>query len=239
MEKLMTHILLCSFFIVLVLHACPAISQEVEDEKEFDYEKGSDKGPDKWGEIHEEWSTCKHGNMQSPIDLLHERVQVVSHLGRLQRSYKPSQATLKNRGHDMKLSWEGDAGSIQINGTKFDLELHMLHETPSGKTAVVGIMYKIGRADSFLSTLTDHLEALSDSSDQERDVGVVDPRHIKIGSRKYYRYMGSLTTPPCTEDVIWTIVNKVRTVTREQVNLLRVAVHDDINIHVIVLFPCD
>lgn len=74
-----------------------------EDEKEFDYEKGSDKGPDKWGEIHEEWSTCKHGNMQSPIDLLHERVQVVSHLGRLQRSYKPSQATLKNRGHDMKV----------------------------------------------------------------------------------------------------------------------------------------
>ncbi|KAJ9698068.1 hypothetical protein PVL29_007261 [Vitis rotundifolia] len=247
MEKLMTHILLCSFFIVLVLHACPAISQEVEDEKEFDYGKGSDKGPDKWGEIHEEWSTCKHGNMQSPIDLLNERVQVVSHLGRLQRSYKPSQAILKNRGHDMKLSWEGDAGSIQINGTKyelkqchwhspsehtvngkrFDLEIHMLHETPSGETAVVGIMYKIGRADSFLSTITDHLEALSDSTDQEREVGVVDPRHIKIGSRKYYRYMGSLTTPPCTEGVIWTIVNKVRTVTREQVNLLRVAVHDE------------
>lgn len=39
--------------------------------------------------------------MQSPIDLLNERVQVVSHLGRLKRSYKPSYATLKNRGHDM------------------------------------------------------------------------------------------------------------------------------------------
>lgn len=39
--------------------------------------------------------------MQSPIDLLNERVEVVSHLGRLKRSYKPSYATLKNRGHDM------------------------------------------------------------------------------------------------------------------------------------------
>ena len=72
-----------------------------EDEREFDYVQGGDKGPDRWGEIHEEWSMCKHGNMQSPIDLLNERVEVVSHLGRLQRSYKPSQAILRNRGHDM------------------------------------------------------------------------------------------------------------------------------------------
>ena len=72
-----------------------------EDEREFDYVQGGDKGPDRWGEIHEEWSMCKHGNMQSPIDLLNERVEVVSHLGTLQRRYKPSQAILKNRGHDM------------------------------------------------------------------------------------------------------------------------------------------
>ena len=39
--------------------------------------------------------------MHSPIDLLNERVEVVSHLGRFQRSYKPSQAILRNRGHDM------------------------------------------------------------------------------------------------------------------------------------------
>ena len=53
-----------------------------DDEKEFDYVKGGDKGPDRWGEIHEEWSMCKHGNMQSPIDLLNERVEVVSHFSK-------------------------------------------------------------------------------------------------------------------------------------------------------------
>lgn len=42
--------------------------------------------------------------MQSPIDLMNERVEVVSHLGRLKRSYKPSEAILKNRGHDIKVS---------------------------------------------------------------------------------------------------------------------------------------
>ncbi|RID69487.1 hypothetical protein BRARA_C01579 [Brassica rapa] len=43
---------------------------------------------------------------------------------------------------------------------------------------------------------------------------------------KYYRYIGSLTIPPCTQNVIWTVIKKVRTVSRNQVKLLRVAVHD-------------
>lgn len=77
-----------------------------EDETEFNYEKGSEHGPERWGELHSEWSDCKNGTMQSPIDLLHERVEVVSHLGRLKRSYKLSNATLRNRGHDMMvINW--------------------------------------------------------------------------------------------------------------------------------------
>ncbi|KAF5206382.1 alpha carbonic anhydrase [Thalictrum thalictroides] len=52
----------------------------------------------------------------------------------------------------------------------------------------------------------------------------INRRGIKKGSIKYYRYIGSLTVPPCTEDVVWTLVQKVRTVSREQLRLLRDAV---------------
>ncbi|KAB5561719.1 hypothetical protein DKX38_006676 [Salix brachista] len=266
MGKLAVRILFSiTFFLVLVSRILPATSQEVEDEKEFDYNPNGEKGPAQWGRIHpDEWGACSNGSMQSPIDLLDERVDVVSHLGRLNRCYRPGNATLRNRGHDMMLKWERGAGTIQINGTEYilnqchwhspsehtingkkyisdvnfpiplflsiamlALEAHMVHESLDGKVAVVGIMYKIGRPDSFLSSLTKQLQSVAGSYERDTVVGVVDPRNIKIGSRKYYRYIGSLTIPPCTENVLWTMVKKVRTATRDQVRLLRVAVHDD------------
>ncbi|XVE59074.1 hypothetical protein DITRI_Ditri05aG0015700 [Diplodiscus trichospermus] len=217
-----------------------------ENEIEFGYSENSEIGPARWGEIHPNWSLCSNGTMQSPIDMSNERVKIVSHLGRLKKSYRPTNATLKNSGHDIMVEWKGDAGAIEINGTeyvlqqchwhspsehtingrRFDLELHLFHQSTDGKNAVIGIMYKIGSPDPFLSSLMDHLTAITNITDGETVVGVVNPRDIKFGSRKYYRYMGSLTTPPCTENVVWSIVREVRTVTREQVRLLRVAVHD-------------
>ncbi|GMP98798.1 hypothetical protein CsSME_00046542 [Camellia sinensis var. sinensis] len=248
MNKLTIQFLLCIFFIsfVLLSISCPATSEEVENEREFNYDENSDKGPDHWGEIHPEWSLCKNGTMQSPIDMLNERVKVVSYLGKLKRDYNPSNATLINRGHDMKLEWDDGAGHMEINGTeyelkqchwhspsehtingrRFDLELHLVHESKSGRSAVTGIMYKLGRPDSFLSEMNQHFAAIAKTGEEEREVGMVNPKHINMGSRKYYRYIGSLTVPPCTQDVVWTIVRKVRTVSREQVRLIRDAVHD-------------
>ncbi|KAF7154698.1 hypothetical protein RHSIM_Rhsim01G0215100 [Rhododendron simsii] len=229
MEKLPTQKVVCSFFIAFFLLSYSTTSQEVEDEREFNYDRNSLKGPYNWGEIRPEWRMCSNGTMQSPIDMLDERVKVVSHLGILKRDYHPSNATLVNRGHDISLKWGGGAGYIEINGTRYDLEFHMVHESKDQRVAVIGIIFKIGRSDPFLSEMKDHIEAVADTGEEERVVGMVDPKHIRIGNRnsKYYRYIGSLTIPPCTQDVVWTILSKVRTVSREQLSLLRDAVHDD------------
>nr|DAD42529.1 TPA_asm: hypothetical protein HUJ06_000759 [Nelumbo nucifera] len=214
-----------------------------EDEHEFTYEEGSEKGPEHWGEIDPHWRVCGNGEMQSPIDLLDKRVEVVSGLGKLKRDYRPAPAAVMNRGHDIMIEWKGDAGKININRTdyylkqchwhspsehtfnksRYNLELHLVHINSSGRIAVIGITYKYGRHDPFLARLIPYFGSVGSV---ENDVGIINPGDIKFGSRKYYRYMGSLTVPPCTEGVIWTMVKKVRTASEEQVRAIRDAVHD-------------
>ncbi|KAE8099691.1 hypothetical protein FH972_017648 [Carpinus fangiana] len=189
-----------SFLIFLAFFSCltSTAAHEGENEREFDYAEEGEKGPLHWGEIHEEWAACKNGSMQSPIDMSSERVKMIPKLGKLKRNYR------------------------------YELELHMVHETLNPgvkKIAVVGLFYKVGPPDAFISKLMRNVGSMIDKKD-EKKIGVINPAEIKMGGKKYYRYIGSLTIPPCTEGVIWTISKKIMTVSREQVKLLREAVHD-------------
>ncbi|GLT92309.1 hypothetical protein SLE2022_101490 [Rubroshorea leprosula] len=242
----------CFLLLALSIFSIPVSvsAQEVENEREFDYLENSGKGPAHWGDLKKEWAACKVGGLQSPIDLSHQRVKMIRKSGELKRNYRPCHATLKNRGHDIALEWvNNDAGSIKINGTeyflkqghwhspsehtlngrRYALELHLVHTSSDPKVknniSVIGALYKFGEPDAFLSKLISNISSMNDHV-QERKMGVIDPTKIKLGGRKYYRYMGSLTVPPCTERVIWTINKKIRTVSREQVKVLRKAVHD-------------
>lgn len=239
-------VLFILYFVIIFFSATSIRAQEVEDEREFDYGENSEKGPKMWGKLKKEWDACKNGEMQSPIDMSHERVRIIRKPEK--RHYKTCNATVKNRGHDISVQWHGDAGSVLINGTnyplqqahwhspsehtvngrRYEMEMHMVHlnENATNKIAVTAVLYKIGKPDPFLSKLIRNISSMIDKKDEVKNAGMIDPREIKIGSRKYYRYMGSLTVPPCTEGVIWTIKKKVRTVSRDQVKMLREAVHD-------------
>ncbi|XP_022998888.1 alpha carbonic anhydrase 7-like [Cucurbita maxima] len=255
-KKLSFQVMLCSFFCAFLLVSRPAMSQEVEDESEFNYEEGGEKGPANWGNLKQEWRKCKTGTMQSPIDLSHKRVQIIPYFGDLKIYYNPSNATLKNRGHDIMLKWGDGAGYIEVNGTQyvfkqchwhspsehtvngqtFALEAHLVHQSQNGSIAVIGILYRIGQPDPFLSLIKDDLEEIS-YTNETKEINTIDASLLKMRSSLYYRYIGSLTTPPCTQNVIWTIVRQVWTVTPEQIELLRVAVHDDSNTNARPLQP--
>ncbi|KAJ8646296.1 hypothetical protein MRB53_008044 [Persea americana] len=145
-------------------------NKEQEQKHDFGYSRGSGKGPEDWGKLNPRWRICNDGAMQSPIDL-NNRVAVRPELGPLLRSYKPAQAAVTNRGHDIMVKWKQDAGILSINGiefrliqchwhspsehtfngTSYDLELHMVHESTSGGIAVVAENYRYGEPDSFLA----------------------------------------------------------------------------------------
>ncbi|GAA0171946.1 dehydratase [Lithospermum erythrorhizon] len=217
---------------------------EVAHEKPFTYEDTDVvKGPKKWGTLKPEWKICGNGKLQSPVDIINEIVQVQESLGSLQIMYKTTPANITNRGHDISVAWEGEAGGViincthyklaqihwhspsehTVNGTSYDLEGHIVHKSVDGGIAVIGILYKIGNPDPFLSKVLGNIKTITEEG---TDLGDINPNDIIFNRNQYYRYIGSLTTPPCTEGVIWTVIKEVRTVSVEQLNALKDAVHD-------------
>ncbi|GJS96524.1 alpha carbonic anhydrase 1, chloroplastic [Tanacetum coccineum] len=107
-----------------------------------------------------------------------------------------------------------------------DAELHLVHKAVDGEVAVIAVLYHYGHPDPLLSKIQSKLAQLnavhiSSNKPAQVTIGTITTKEIRKHSRKYYRYVGSFSTPPCTEGVIWNILGKVRSISREQVKELK------------------
>ncbi|XP_058088408.1 alpha carbonic anhydrase 1, chloroplastic [Magnolia sinica] len=203
-------------------------------------------GPTQWGNLSPDYQVCSNGKLQSPIDIVKKDVVSDNQLGPLVKDYGPANATLVDNGFNIAIQLESDAGGITIqgksyrlkqlhwhspsehtiDGVRYPVELHLVHKSDDGNLAVTAMLYKFGDRDSFLTQLKDHIdqlakEACGGDEDALVPLGILEAKEMEKTTQKYYRYIGSLTIPPCTENVIWSIPAKVRELTMEQVAALK------------------
>lgn len=208
-------------------------------------------GPSNWGNLNPEWKVCNSGKQQSPINIVKAEAKADFAMESLKRDYVDANATLINNGFNVMLKYEEGVGSVLIDGKnyslqqlhwhspsehtiggeRFPVELHMVHRNKEGHIVVLAVLYRFGHVDTFLNQLMDNFKDLTkekcgDKQETHVPVGVVDNKALKRSTRKYYRYIGSLTTPPCSENVIWNVMGKIREMTPEQANILKAPLSD-------------
>lgn len=232
-------------FSLLFIGVFVQADQQAGQSAVFTYE-GSH-GPEKWGSLSPQFSTCSNGKSQSPVDIMKNHTSFGKQLQSLIRKYTTSNATLINNGFNIGVHFEENSGGVavidgknynlkqmhwhspsehRLNGEQFAAELHLLHQADDGSLSIIAILLQLGDPDPLLEKLQEKLKELANEKcggDEEAHlaIGNLDTRHLRKKTRKYYRYQGSLTTPPCTENVVWSLLGKVRTVSKEQVEALK------------------
>lgn len=106
-----------------------------------------------------------------------------------------------------------------IDGVRYPLEMHLVHSNDSGQYTVIAIMAKEGQSSAPFDFLESFLPLkIGERKMVDRSFNMNDNLPANIG---YFFYVGSLTTPPCSEGVNWYILKESITVSLEQVELLK------------------
>ena len=207
-----------SSFLLLIAITCVATLAD-GPKREWSYSGAN--GPKNWAKLDPANHDCKYGHKQSPIDIW---VRTKAPLPHITFDYRNSPLRIIDNGHTIQVNFSiGSSITVgkerfelrqlhfhrpaeeRIGGNSYDMAVHLVHENNEGKLAVIAVLLKRGKANPAIQSVWDHLPKMKHQeqiiSDLTFNAGALLPP-----STGYFTYMGSLTTPPCTEDVTWFVL---------------------------------
>lgn len=207
------------------------------DHPEWDYT--GELSPEHWAEM-EEYSDCS-GRHQSPVNIIDINSETDWELEKkMKLGYDASTHIYDviNNGHTVQFDFEeGDSliwndqtfylkqihfhepAEHMINGIRYPIEIHLVHQSEEGSLAVVGILGKEGLGSAAFDFLENYLPLPPGSVakiDKAFDLNSVLPEDLA-----FYTYPGSLTTPPCSEGVRWFVMKDAIELSEDQVLTLQ------------------
>ena len=188
-------------------------------------------GPDRWGGLESEYATCAKGTRQSPIDI---RDGIKVELEPIRFDYQPGSFGVIDNGHTVQVN-VGSGSSIEVMGRRyalvqfhfhrpseeridgklFDMVVHLVHRDSDGHLAVVAVLLERGSAQEIVQRIWNNLPLEQGTEVAAR--GTLDLNELLPAERSYYTYMGSLTTPPCSEGVLWMVMKTPVPISAEQI----------------------
>ena len=191
---------------------------------------GGKGAPEHWGSLKKEYATCATGRFQSPIDL---KEGIAVDLEPLAFSYPPLPFKVvdgKNNlwvgmyGGEMTLSGKQftlsqivfrHPSETLINGKSYVMEAQLLHHSTQGMQAIVSVLFEVGEENAAIQSILNHLP-LKRGGEEDVRQGQIDLAKLLPTEKGYFTYLGSLTTPPCTEGVQWVVFETPQQISGEQ-----------------------
>lgn len=193
-------------------------------------------GPRNWAQLQPDYALCQSGLRQSPIDI--QRNWKLAKDG-VKVNYRPGTLRLVNNGHTVQsnfaggntLSVSGETYQLLqmhfhapsehlINGVIYPVELHFVHSKKSGELAVLGVLVEAGASNFELEKFIRHAPNQT-GVEQLVSEQAFDPNKLLPKQRAVYQYLGSLTTPPCSEGVKWSVLKEPIQASHAQIARLR------------------
>jgi carbonic anhydrase len=218
-------------------------SESHDDEHAVHWGYKADNGPDFWGSINSEWALCAEGFEQSPIDLANAvktRLPAVDldrpGEGEFEVLTQANVVDALDNGHTIqvnsktgeKLTVDGKVYALlqfhfhapsehTVDGEHYPMEMHFVHQAEDGALAVLGVLVEEGAPNPGVAPLWAQLaEAPGTETTVELRAEFAEPVFPDAGSG-FYHYVGSLTTPPCSEGVQWYVRKTFTTLSKEQI----------------------
>ena len=183
-----------------------------------------------WGDLDKQYKSCKKGMKQSPVNI---SKFMQKEMEPLKAAYGQSPLMVVNNGHTVQVNYKEGSKLISgekmyhlkqfhfhtpsehyIDGTPYPMEVHFVHQADDGELAVVGVMMKIGKKNETIGQIWSHIPKSGETN---------MPKDLKVSAADllprtgiYYKYDGSLTTPPCTEGVKWHVMQDPIEISQEQ-----------------------
>lgn len=206
-----------------------AFGSQAGEDRHWSYSGPS--GPEHWAELSEDFAICAEGRNQSPIDIVSP---VQGETPAIKLAYSGDTTEVLNNGHAIevkvspgnKLIAEGTESELlqfhfhspsehRIQGKQLPLEAHFVHQSASGDLSVVAVLFRSGEPEADLTSIWSNLPTASG----QKNPLALDLANLGFvpSDLSYFRYNGSLTTPPCSEGVRWYVLESSSAVSAEQV----------------------
>ena len=193
-------------------------------------------GPENWAKLTPEFGACS-GKNQTPIDI---DGLVEADLAPLRLNYKAGTSEVVNTGYTVQVNYargsqlalDGNEYELlqfhfhmpsenHIKGQSYPLEGHLVHTDEKGNLAVIALMFKEGEQNAALARLWD---TPPKAGETQPITAMTNVTELLPADLSYYRFSGSLTTPPCTEGVRWLVLKQPVVASKQQIEALKNAV---------------